>query len=153
MAETNPGDVAMHMGDVMRKLFVHHMRGLSFPADETDLTRAQMATLSQIGRAGRATMGSLAEDLSVAPGTLTGVVDRLIEKGLVERERNPEDRRKVMVGLTGEGEKVFARQQEGAARFSDMLFRLLTPDESRTLLQLMEKLVGGLEQAAHGHGG
>jgi DNA-binding MarR family transcriptional regulator len=90
-------------------------------------------------------MGALAEGLGIAPGSLTGVVDRLIDKGLVNRERSEADRRKVMVGLSPEGEKAFSRFREAAAKFSDSLLSLLKPEESETLLQLMEKLVKGLE--------
>ena len=46
----------------------------------------------------------LAERLQVEHNTLVGLVDRLVERGLVTRSRAPEDRRHVLVRLTGRGE-------------------------------------------------
>jgi len=138
-------DVAMRMHDVMRRLVHHHIRALSFPDLDTDLTRAQMATLTQIGRRNESTMGLLADELGIAPGSLTGVVDRLIEKDLVQRERSSQDRRKVVVRLSRNGEETFVRFRGAATKFSDSLLSLLTPEENGTLLRLMERLVDGLE--------
>ncbi|MHC4600759.1 MAG: MarR family winged helix-turn-helix transcriptional regulator [Planctomycetota bacterium] len=146
-------EIAMRMNDVMRRLAHHHNRALSFSDSDPDLTRAQMATVVQIGREGETTMGSLAEGLGIAPGSLTGVVDRLIEKDLVKRERDQTDRRRVVVALSPEGKKVFSRFQERTSRFADTLFSLLDPEESGTLVQLMERLVDGMEKRAPGHPG
>ncbi|MHC4778559.1 MAG: MarR family winged helix-turn-helix transcriptional regulator [Planctomycetota bacterium] len=143
-------EIAMRMNDVMRRMVHHHIRALSLPDPDTDLTRAQMATVVQIGREEQTTMGSLAEGLGIAPGSLTGVVDRLIEKNLVKRERDQADRRRVVVALSSGGKKVFERFQEGAARFADSLFSLLSPQESETLLNLMERLVKGMEKGMRG---
>ncbi len=135
------------MQEAMRRLLHHHVRALSPPEEDADLTRAQAATLVQIGKDGPLSMGSLSEALTISPGSLTGVVDRLIEKGFVRRERGRTDRRRVVVRLTEEGEKAYARHRESAARFSEALMALLTPEEGKTLLRLIQKLVDGLEGA------
>jgi MarR family transcriptional regulator, organic hydroperoxide resistance regulator len=51
----------------------------------------------------------LAAEANVTKGTLTGVLDTLERRGLVQRRRHEEDRRLVSVALTGEGATVIAR--------------------------------------------
>ncbi len=48
-------------------------------------------------------MGQLAEDLDVSVASVTGIVDRMERRGLVERERGTGDRRVIMVDLTEAG--------------------------------------------------
>ena len=144
--EPSSREFTRRIQDVMRRLVQHHIRALSLPGTDEELTRSQIATLSQIGRAGPLRMGELAEALGIAPGSLTGVVDRLIEKKLVARERDREDRRRVVVRLTDAGQKVFERFQQAAGRFSESLTALLEPEEMETLLRLMTRLVEGLEK-------
>lgn len=52
-------------------------------------------------------MNQLAEKTLVTKGTLTGIIDRLEQKGLVRREVPPENRRCFLIVLTPEGEQVF----------------------------------------------
>lgn len=67
------------------------------------LTMPQMVTLLAIHDNGSCRMGMLAEVTQQSGGTLTGIVDRLIDDGLVERIRSVEDRRVIEVALTSEG--------------------------------------------------
>lgn len=83
---------------------------------EIKLTFPQMITLLAIHDSGTCRMGTLAEITQQSGGTLTGIVDRLIEDGLVERVRSLGDRRVVEVALTAAGRTriravIEARQQ------------------------------------------
>lgn len=57
----------------------------------------------------RATMAELAARLQLAQTTVSDLVRRAEDAGLVERERSPEDRRLVLLRLTAEGERRLAR--------------------------------------------
>ncbi|NOK58499.1 MAG: DNA-binding transcriptional regulator, MarR family [Chloroflexi bacterium AL-N1] len=72
---------------------------------DIDLTLPQMMTLSAIANCGTCRMSTLAGTTHQSAGTLTGIVDRLIEDGLVERTRNEGDRRVVEVMLTQDGQR------------------------------------------------
>jgi DNA-binding MarR family transcriptional regulator len=133
------------MHAVMRRLVHLHLRALTLPGPESDLTRGQMATLLQIGRKKTITMGSLAEEVAIAPGSLTGIMDRLLEKDLVRRERDTGDRRKVVVALSPRGREVFTHFEEAEGRFTETMFSLLSPEEGETLVSLMDRLVTGME--------
>lgn len=70
---------------------------------EIGLTMPQMVTLLAIYDRGSCRMGALADATQQSGGTLTGIVDRLIDDGLVERVRSANDRRVIEVTLTTEG--------------------------------------------------
>ncbi len=74
----------------------------------TTLPRFDM--LSQLSRAPDGlTMGQLSRRLMVSNGNVTGVIDRFVSDGLVDRTPTPEDRRVLVVKLTPKGKKVFSQ--------------------------------------------
>lgn len=105
---------------------------------EIALTLPQMVTLLAIHDSGSCRMGELADATQQSGGTLTGIVDRLIADGLVERVRSPGDRRVIEVTLTVAGK---ARAHEVMiARRNDME-RMLSSFSERQLEQF-ELLLG-----------
>jgi DNA-binding MarR family transcriptional regulator len=70
-------------------------------------------------------MRALAESLDVSQASATGIVDRMEQRGLVERHRDVEDRRVIRVALTGPGRQVIegveAERRERLARVLDEL--------------------------------
>ena len=71
--------------------------------EQLDLTIPQLKTLILLERAGSLRMGSISTYLGRALSATTTVVDRLVEKGLVDRSTDPEDRRVVLCRLTDLG--------------------------------------------------
>lgn len=67
------------------------------------LTGPQLWALWELNRRGPMSLKALAERMHLDPSTVTGVVDRLQRKGLVSREADPADRRRVVLDLTPEG--------------------------------------------------
>lgn len=51
-------------------------------------------------------MKDIASELDISPSTLTSIVDKLVEKGLVQRDFDLEDRRKIQISLTKKGEDI-----------------------------------------------
>lgn len=74
---------------------------------ELGLTPPQFDVIATLGNTSGIFMNQLAEKTLVTKGTLTGIVDRLEQKGLVRREVPPENRRCFLIVLTPEGERVF----------------------------------------------
>ncbi|MEN0064217.1 MAG: MarR family winged helix-turn-helix transcriptional regulator [Myxococcota bacterium] len=66
------------------------------------VTVAQCVLLQEL-RDDPRTVSSLADTLSVTPGAVTRLVDGLVDRGYVERRRDPDDRRRVAVALTASG--------------------------------------------------
>lgn len=72
------------------------------------LTAPQLATLIEIERMQPVSAGALANEIHLGAATLTGVLDRLEERGLVCRTRHAGDRRSVLLTLTDLGTHLFA---------------------------------------------
>ncbi|MBQ1541675.1 MarR family transcriptional regulator [Caulobacter sp. CCUG 60055] len=77
--------------------------------DELGLTYPQYLVLSVLWEADGQTIGGIAERLDLEPSTVTPLVKRLEQAGLVTRERNPADERQVRARLTAAGAALQAR--------------------------------------------
>lgn len=99
------------------------------------LSAAEVNALACMGD--QATVRELVAATAQRPSTLTGVLDRLERRGLVERATNPADRRSVLVRLTPAGRTHAARV---AAAFSALESRL-PADEIRRLLGALDEAI------------
>lgn len=70
------------------------------------LTGPQLIVLKELNRSGRISIGSLARRVSLSQATVTGIVERLEKRGLVERARDQTDRRRVLVQCTSRGNRI-----------------------------------------------
>src|SRR6516164_4497953 len=70
---------------------------------DRQLPRSEMLALLLLQRYGERTMSELAEHLGAPLSTASGIGERLARRGLVKRQRRPEDRRVVVVRLTKKG--------------------------------------------------
>lgn len=123
----------------------HAIHTLTRP--EIGLTMPQMVTLLAIHDRGSCRMGTLADATQQSGGTLTGIVDRLIDDGLVERVRSVNDRRVIEVTLTSEGRARVHQVLE--ARHAD-LERILASFDGRELdefTDLLAKFLQGVRGA------
>jgi DNA-binding MarR family transcriptional regulator len=140
MREADRADRAPELVDLlfatMSRLKGHFQRRTS----EFGLTMAQAQTLLMISPDEAEPMRDLAGRLGVDPSNLTGLVDRLEDRGLVERRPAAHDRRVKTLALTDAGVdlrgELFARALDGAPPASG-----LSLDEQRTLEALLGKVV------------
>lgn len=107
-----------------------------------DLTPAQFDVIATLGNTPGINMGDIGEKTLITKGTLTGVVDRLIKKGLVTREVPPENRRSVIVKLTPDGKALF--ESVFPAHIADMKQHFASFNSSE--LELLKVLLGRLRQ-------
>ncbi|MEQ3549378.1 MarR family transcriptional regulator [Pseudonocardia nematodicida] len=95
-----------------------------------DFTFPVISLLFRIERMGRATSGELAVGEGVKPSTLTRTLDSLQDRGLIDREREPSDRRLTRVQLTDAGHETGARiRHHRNAWLSDRLALLSESDQ------------------------
>ena len=109
--------------------------------DEIDLTYTQYIAMMVLWEEGQVTSKVLGEKLYLDSGTLTPVLKKLEEKGLVTRERDPKDERNLRVTLTEAGRALEAP----AARVPEQMAGCvhLTPEEAQALYVLLYKLLSG----------
>lgn len=74
------------------------------------LTAPQAKVIFCLGETGGLTCSQISERTLITKGTLTGVIDRLEHKGLVQRWGDTDDGRRIIVDLTRPGERLFRRE-------------------------------------------
>ena len=108
------------------------MQGFQSSQMEMNLNRTQGRTLLILYDKGETTMTALHQAIGLEKGSLTTVIDQLIEKALVERKRDVKDRRKVNISLTATGrEKVGTLRIEIASYIKNKLEGLPVKDRER----------------------
>ena len=88
---------------------------------------------------GRVTAGRLAEVTGLTTGAITGVVDRLEKAGLVRRERDEDDRRKVFISIVPENVARIGKYYEHLQRTMQGVFDGYTDAELRLLLRFAKQ--------------
>jgi DNA-binding MarR family transcriptional regulator len=93
------------------------------------LTIAQVKSLFYIYNEGTINFRQLAAAMKVTPSNVTGIIDRLVDQGLVSRTENPEDRRMLMLRLTEKGESLINNLRERrVSQVSAVLSRMTAED-------------------------
>jgi DNA-binding MarR family transcriptional regulator len=72
----------------------------------SELSVAQLNAVKILLESGELTMRELADQMSVSPPSASAMVDRLVEKGVFSRQRSTQDRRKVVVRISPQAEKI-----------------------------------------------
>ena len=107
---------------------------------ELGLTSPQFDVLATLGGTEGMSMKDLAAATLVTKGTLTGIIDRLEQKGLLRREVPPENRRSFTIVLTDAGEALFQKVFPEHIAYLQQRFEKLTADELHQLHDLLKKL-------------
>jgi MarR family transcriptional regulator, 2-MHQ and catechol-resistance regulon repressor len=108
--------------------------------DQRRLTVGQFGVLEAVLHLGPMKQRSLAEKLLCGGANITMVVDHLEMRGLVRRERQPDDRRTVLVHLTPKGSAVIKKVFKEHAHFIAEQMAVLPPNEQEQLRHLCRKL-------------
>ncbi len=125
--------------DEVRRLWYRMTRGWGAKAELAGLQRQQYWVLAALARGPRR-MTQLAECTQTSQASLTGIVDRMEEHGLVERVRSSEDRRVVEVDVTEAGRHVLDTAHALMLEQLSELAEPLTPAERAQLLVLLRKI-------------
>ncbi|MCP4727641.1 MAG: MarR family transcriptional regulator [bacterium] len=89
--------------DLTEELFHVLVPGLSLDVLSLDMTVAQMRVMFTLRSNGPCSMSTIASNSNIVPSTATGIVDNLVSKGLVIREDDKNDRRRVICKLSDDG--------------------------------------------------
>ncbi len=113
--------------------------------DRFRLTLPQFYTLLHLEQTNEACkMSDLADATHQSAASLTGVVDRLRDKQLIERLRDEKDRRQVIVAVTPQGRELISEIKQARREQTQMAFAHLAEAEVEALIMLLDRLLAGM---------
>jgi DNA-binding MarR family transcriptional regulator len=119
--------------------------------DTFDVTLPRFDMMAQLDRAPSGmTLGELSQRMMVSNGNVTGLVDRLVAQGLIDRRPSPTDRRAQLVSLTAEGRRFFRSLARANADWIGEVFAGLSHDEIEELMRLLGKAKTSARKAING---
>jgi len=108
--------------------------------DEIDLTYTQYIAMMVLWEHRSVTVKELGQYLFLDSGTLTPLLKKMEAKGIINRQRDQEDERSLIVSLTDAGEALRERALEVPQKMAQCV--RLAPEEAKELYRLLYKLLG-----------
>lgn len=131
---------AVKVVQMMKKvmgIIKHNMQGYF---KEKNLTGPQGMLMGNLAHHGEMKICELSERLGLSNSTVSGILDRLENQGLIERTRSREDRRVVYVKVTDEFRKQSKKNFEEINKMIEQMMSKATPDELEIMLEGMKTL-------------
>ncbi len=139
-------DVSEH-GMEGLKVYTKMMRAVAAVTDrmhghlgEEGITVSQFGVLEALFHLGPLCQRDIGDKILKTSGNITVVIDNLERRGLVVREKDPDDRRRMIVSLTEAGFSLIRRIFPRHARIAESVFLVLESEELEKLGMLLEKL-------------
>ncbi|SDM53452.1 DNA-binding transcriptional regulator, MarR family [Streptomyces wuyuanensis] len=140
MAEVTESDPLDRLGFLLARNGAIANSRVHHAFETCGLAARQGTTLMLLGKSGFMSQQALAAALSVDPSVMVAILNDLESARLVERRRDPSDRRRHIVAITEAGRRQLAKAQEAVAEVEQGLFADLTPDEVAALRGLLARV-------------
>ncbi len=113
-----------------------------------ELSAAQFIVIASLAGEERKSASDLCKGISYDAGAMTRMLDRLEGKGLIRRNRSPDDRRLVHLELTDEGRALYPRMRELSLGVANRFLRGFTKAEARQLEGFLTRILENAEAPA-----
>ena len=117
----------------MRKVFLAHMDGF-------DLRIAEFTILMLVASNGDVNQKQLGQALDISPPNMAVTLDRMVERGWVERVRSTHDRRSQHIHLTAKGRVLAVRAYKISTTMEEPALAVLSQAERALLIELLRKI-------------
>nr|WP_199736113.1 MarR family transcriptional regulator [Micromonospora sp. HM5-17] len=131
---------ATQLATVLRDAITRLNRRVRQTRPVGDLTGTQLSALTSLELAGALTPRELADTERVQPPTMTKIVAKLEERGLVQRTPHPTDGRQVILAVTDPGRRMLAQFERARNEWLAGRLAELTPEERDVLRRAAEIL-------------
>jgi len=145
MAHKNTGRFEDELATILPKILRMMTRQQETVFSTGDLSVPNIVILELLQERGSCRMSEIAASLSIGMSAATAIIDQMIGRGLVERERSREDRRVVNVSLQRKGRNSAVSIREGRRKVIRNLFSGLTQHEKELYLTLIKKIEAGIQ--------
>ncbi len=107
---------------------------------KVSLNITEFSVLEVLYHKERQTIQQIGSSILISSGSMTYCLDKLEQRGLVNRSNCPNDRRAIYVGLTDQGMNLMKQIMPKHQELINDLFASLGPDEAENIVQLLEKI-------------
>ena len=146
--KSTPISDAREIVGLFRSLRRHLVRGSRAELARSGLTAAQVSVISLLGTQGSMTLGELSRELELSHSTVSGIVDRLQAKELVDRKPSADDRRYVQISLAESvASQAPALSDDGPIGRLEAVLTAATAEERRKIKEGLALLVRFADQA------
>jgi len=106
---------------------------LVWTGEEDKINRSQEKAMMITSKEGSVLPSTLGKCLDMKPGSLTTLLDGLVDQGLAQRSPDPQDRRKLWISLTPEGLTHVENRQTSVKKQMERILETLTPEDHQSL--------------------
>ncbi len=142
----SPREFAVQLSELMPHLMRGMLKTEQTGCSHTDVTMNQLWALGYLQEHGESPVNSIARAVGLKRPATSGLVDRMVQAGLVQRTRSREDRRVVLVAPTTKGRKLIAKTLEEKVKSITSLFSPLSARERAQYLALLAKVVKRMDE-------
>ena len=108
--------------------------------EAVSINKQECRVINMVGQYQPLMMREIAERAKLSITNTTGIVDKLVKRKYLRRDRSDEDRRIVRIFLTSEGEKIYTMEIENYRRVSQAILNGLEEAEQKEMLRMMQKV-------------
>jgi DNA-binding MarR family transcriptional regulator len=126
------------------ELIFGYVKRIAFPEEwlavDIVMSKQELFTMMTVDRLKEATMSQLSENMNFPMSTATGIVDRLVKKGYVQRGKSESDRRIVIISPTQEGNRFAQNMKAMFLTYIKRAYDALNGEERETLFRIVDKI-------------
>ncbi len=130
-------------------LIFNNFKKFIFPEEwlalDLEMSKQEVLALMLIDQRGEMIMSQLAEQINIPMSTATGIMDRLVKKGYLLRERDESDRRVVALKLSAHGKILIDGLKEKISGYLGKIYESLTEEERDCLFRIINKVIQVLQ--------
>jgi len=119
-------------------------------AQDPERNSNQLRLLQLLTQHDHLTNSEIVEDLDIRPSSVSALVTKLEDAGLIERSASPDDKRVTLITLTTAGKTFLTTAHKAKDELSESLFNTLSETEQAQLRDILQKLLKDLESEQPG---
>lgn len=129
----------------MIEMILDNIKNLFYPEEwlqiDMKLSKTELFAMLIVDRHGEVIMSKISDEINISMSTSTGIVDRLVKKKYLIRERSELDRRIVLIKLTEKGQNIIEELKTSMSKYLNKIYDSLTDEEIRMIGKIFIKVI------------
>lgn len=134
--------------DKIIEMILDNMKNIFYPEEwlqiDMKLSKTELFAMLIVDRHGEVIMSKISDEINISMSTATGIVDRLVKKKYLVRERSQLDRRVVQIKLTEKGQKIIEDLKSSINEYLSKIYESLTDEEIKVISRIFIKVINAI---------